>query len=143
MQVGVTEKNMTRVFRLGKRPDSDNPGIASRPIMVHFASYGIKNLVMESLYKLKDVDKKFKGINIAHNMTMNERLESRYLVQEAKQKEADDISGEYFYRVGLRGTPGKMRIVQIKVRHRTLVKTVTLNASQKPMTISSAAKNAN
>ena len=64
MQVGVTEEDMTRVFRLGKRPDSDNPGIASRPIMVHFASYGIKNLVMESLYKLKDVDKKFKGINM-------------------------------------------------------------------------------
>ena len=68
--------------------------------MVHFASYGIKNLVMESLYKLKDVDKKFKGINIAHDMTMNEILESRYLVQEAKQKEADDISGELIFLSG-------------------------------------------
>ena len=122
MQVGVSEEDMTRVFRLGKRPDPDNPSIAPRPIMVHFASYGIKNLVMESLYKLKNVDKKFKGINIAHDMTVNERLECRNLVAEAKQKEAEDSSGEYLYRV--RGTPGKMRIVQIKVRHRTLVKTV-------------------
>ena len=55
-------------------------------------------------------------------MTVNERLECRNLVAEAKQKEAEDSSGEYLYRV--RGTPGKMRIVQIKVRHRTLVKTV-------------------
>ena len=122
MQVGVSEEDMTRVFRLGKRPDPDNPSIAPRPIMVHFASYGIKNLVMESLYKLKNVDKKFKGINIAHDITVNERLECRNLVAEAKQKEAEDSSGEYLYRV--RGTPGKMRIVQIKVRHRTLVKTV-------------------
>ena len=113
---------MTRVFRLGKRPDPENPSIAPRPIMVHFARYGIKNLVMESLYKLKNVDKKFKGINIAHDMTVNERLECRNLVAEAKQKEAEDSLGEYLYRV--RGTPGKMRIVQIKVRHRTLVKTV-------------------
>ena len=132
MQVGVTEENMTRVFRLGKRPDSDNPGIASRPIMVHFASYGIKNLVMESLYKLKDVDKKFKGINIAHDMTMNKRLESRYLVQEAKQKEADDISGEYFYRVGLRGTPGKMRIVQIKSQAPYTSKDSNIKCQPKP-----------
>jgi len=77
---------------------------------------------MESLYKLKNVDKKFKGINTAHDMTVNERLECRNLVVEAKQKEAEDSSGEYLYRV--RGTPGKMRIVKIKVRHRTLVKTV-------------------
>ena len=77
---------------------------------------------MESLYKLNNVDKKFKGINIAHELTMNERLECRNLVAEAKQKEADDTSREYLYRVC--GTPGKMRIVQIKVRHRTLVKTV-------------------
>jgi len=55
-------------------------------------------------------------------MTVNERLECRYLVAEAKQKEAEDSSGEYLYRV--RGTPGKMRIVQIKVTHHTLVKTV-------------------
>jgi len=122
MQGGVSEEDMTQVFRLGKRPDPDNPSIAPRPITVHFASYGIKNLVMESLYKLKNVDKKFKGINIAHDMTVNERLECRNLVAEAKQKEAEDSSGEYLYRV--RGTPWKMRIVQIKVRHRTLVKTV-------------------
>jgi len=122
LQVEISEEDMTRVFRLGKRPDSDNPGIAPKPIMVHFASYGIKNLVMESLYKLKNVDKKFKGINITYDMTMNERLECRNLVAEAKQKEADDTLGEYLYQV--HGTPGKMRIVQIKVRHSTLVKTV-------------------
>jgi len=42
------------------------------------------------------------------------------LVSEAKQKEADDSLGEYIYRV--HGYPGKMRIVQLKVRHSTLVK---------------------
>jgi len=87
--------------------------------MVQFASYSIKNLVMESLYKLRNVDKKFAGINVAHDMTPKERSECKKLVSEAKQKEADDSSGEYMYRV--RGYPGKMRIVQIKARRSTQV----------------------
>ena len=51
---------------------------------------------------------------------MNERLECKNLVAEAKQKKADDTSGEYIYRV--RGHTGKMRIVQLRARHNTVVK---------------------
>jgi len=124
LHVGVTEEDQVRVFRLGKQADPNSPNAAPRPLMVHFASYSIKNLVMESLYKLKNVDQKCAGITIAHNMTAKERSECKRLVSEpeAKQQEADDTSGEYIYRVGLRGYPGKTRVVQLRARRNTLVK---------------------
>jgi len=61
--------------------------------MVHFASYSIKSLVMEYLHKLKNVDQKFAGINIAHDIMQKERSECKRLVSEAKQQEADDTLG--------------------------------------------------
>ena len=116
MHVGACEEDMARVFRLGRRPDLTRPEATPRPLMVQFASYSIKNLIMESLYKLKDVDQRFRGINIAHDMTPNERSECKRLVAEAKRQQEQDTSGECLYRV--RGMPGKMRIVTIRVRPR-------------------------
>ena len=107
--------DIDRVFRLGKRTDPSTPNASPRPLLVQFGSYGIKNLLMESLYKLKNVEQKFKGVNIAHDMTPKERNECKRLLSEAKQKQAEDSSGEYIYRV--RGYPGKMKIVPVKVRH--------------------------
>ena len=40
-------------LQLRKWDDPNRPSTASRPLMVQFASYSVKNLVMESLYKLK------------------------------------------------------------------------------------------
>jgi len=41
--------------------------------MVQFASYTFQNLIMESLYKLRHADQKFKQVVVAHDMTKNER----------------------------------------------------------------------
>ena len=70
---------------------------------------------MESLYRLKHAEQKFKGVVIAHDMTRTERDECKRLVAEAKDKEDDDTSGEFMYRV--RGPPGNLRIVKIKKRN--------------------------
>jgi len=82
--------------------------------MVQFAGYTQKNLVMESLYKLKHAKAQFKKIVIVHDMTQTEREECRKLVVDAKAQEAKVKSGEYIYRV--RGLPGKMKVVKIKTR---------------------------
>ena len=62
LQVVVLEEDILCVFRLGKRakPSTANP--VPRPLMVQFASYSIKNLVMESLYNLRNVEQKFRNI---------------------------------------------------------------------------------
>ena len=73
-----------------------------------------KNLIMESLYKLKHAETKFKKIIIAHDMTKTERAQSKRLVAEAKLQADNDFSGEYIYRV--RGLPGQMKVVKFRAR---------------------------
>ena len=107
MNVGLSEDDIINVFRLGKR------GEDARPLMIQLAGYSYKNLIMESLYKLRHAESKFKGIVVAHDMTKMEREECKRLVAEAKQKSEEDTSGDYIYRV--RGIPGKMRVVRIRV----------------------------
>ena len=85
-----------------------------RPLMVQLASYSTKNLIMESLYKLKHAQAKFKRIVINHDMTQNERDEYKKLAVEAKSKADQDTSGEYMYRI--RGRPGQLKVVRIKLR---------------------------
>ena len=77
--------------------------------MIQLAGYNHKNLIMESLCKLRHPKSKFKRI-----VVVIEREQCKRLVSEAKSMTEDDTSGEYIYRV--RGIPGKMRIVEIRVR---------------------------
>ena len=99
------------VFWLGRRDVSTNP----RPLMIQLARYTSKNLIMESLYKLKNAEQKFKSVVVSHDMTLKERNECKELVAEAKRLSSDDTSGEYLYRV--RGLPGQMKIIKIRVRY--------------------------
>ena len=66
---------------------------------------------MESLYKIKSMDSKFRNIIVAHDLTKKQREECKALVQEAKAK-TDQESGDYIYRV--RGPPGLMRMVKVR-----------------------------
>lgn len=83
-------------------------------MLVQFQGYAQKNIVMESLFKLKHADTQLKIIVVAQDMTKAERQEIKNLVADAKVQEEEDTSGEYKYRV--RGPPGKMKVVRIKIR---------------------------
>ena len=65
------------------------------PLMVQFGSYSPKNIIMESLYKLRGAEQKFSSVAIAHDMTLNERKECKKLVAEAKELATSEASGEY------------------------------------------------
>lgn len=110
LNVGIGEEDLIHVFRLGRMGENDTP----RPLMVQFADYKYKNLVMENLFKLKHSEQKFNRVVIAHDMTAKEREECKKLVAEAKQRASEDTSGEYIYRV--RGPPGQMKITRIRLR---------------------------
>jgi len=111
MQVGIAEEDFVNVFRLGKRPE---PGVSTavRPLMVQLATS--KNIIMESVYKLKNSEDRFKSIVIAHDMTRLQREQCKEMVEEAKNMAAQDPSGEYVYR--LRGPPGEMKILKFRKR---------------------------
>lgn len=105
--VSCDEEELKRVVRLGKPRDTD------RPLLVEFASSTTKNSMMESLGKLREADEKYRSISVVHDMTNKEREELRNLVKEAKEKQEKEKSGEWIFRV--RGTPGSMRIVRLRV----------------------------
>jgi len=108
LEIGAVPEDIKKVFCLEKR-DQDKP----RPILVELTNRHIKNLVMESLFKLKSLQAKFQGIGVAHDMTKKEREECKELVLEAKAK-SQRASGEWTYWV--RGAPGQMKIIQVKMR---------------------------
>ena len=112
LQAGVSDEDLTQAFRLGRR---DVNATSPRPLLIQLASYTQKNMIMESLYKLKHAETQFKSVVVTHDMTKIERDECKRMVTEAKDKEAQDQSGEYIYRV--RGLPGKMKIIKIRTRH--------------------------
>ena len=79
--------------------------------MVQLTRYNLKNLIMESLFKHKQSEQKFRQIVIAHDMTKAEREDCRKLVAQTRDMATDDTSGEYIYRV--RGPPGDMIVLKL------------------------------
>jgi len=82
LQAGIVEEDLLHVFRLGRRPENED---IPRPLLVQLASYSQKNVIMESLYKLKHSETQFKRIVVAHDMTSHERQECKKLVEDAKK----------------------------------------------------------
>ena len=109
LEVEVTDGDI-KIFRLGKKEAS---ATVAKPILIQLRERGIKNRVMESLYKLKHAEDKFKNVSITHDLTIQERSECKALVIEAKSKQHEE-KGEWLWRV--RGAPGLMKIVRIPKR---------------------------
>jgi len=68
LQVVVHQEDIRIVVKLGKR-DNDNATPRSRPILIQLGSWHVKNLIMESLFKVKSLDEKFQQITVAHDLT--------------------------------------------------------------------------
>jgi hypothetical protein len=108
LQVPAMKEDIKNVIRLGKEKDNEGP----RPLLVMMGDRALKNLVMESLYKLRSAEASYKGLIISHDMTKLEREQCKETVVEAKAKTAQDISGEYRYLV--RGKPGQMTVISVR-----------------------------
>ena len=104
----VQNDDVSRVYRLGKR------GQSPRPVLIRLSSRLLKNRIMESAFRLRNAEDKYKGVIIAHDMTKQQREECKKLVKEAKDSESQEPSGEYIFRV--RGAPEEMKIVKIRKR---------------------------
>lgn len=104
--VGFDRDDIRRVQRLGRRNDN-----SPRPVLVQFGNRHIKNLIMESLYKIKSMNTRFCNVIVAHDLTKKQREECKALVEEAKAK-TEQEAGDFIYRV--RGPPGQMRMVRLR-----------------------------
>ena len=94
--------------------DSIQPGKV-RTVFIQFRDRILKNMVMESVSKLKHADEKYSRIILTHDMATEDRDEYKRLVAEAKEKQKDEISGEFIFRV--KGAPGNFRLLKICRRY--------------------------
>ena len=67
----------------------------------------------ESTFKLRSIEK-FRHVVISHDMTKDEREQCKRLVEETKERESEEPSGEYIFRV--RGPPGDIKVVKLRKR---------------------------
>ena len=113
LKVPIREDDMKRFARLG-RANLIQPG-KPRPVLIQFRDRILKNMVMESVSKLKDAEEKYSRIILIHDMSTEDREEYKRLVADAKEKQKDEISGEYIFRV--KGSPGTFRLLKIRRRY--------------------------
>ena len=106
--VVVINDDIVRTVRLGKRTEE----ATSRPMLVQFKQRSIKNLIMQSLFKIKRGSEPYCKLVVCHDMTLLQRAECKRLVLEAKEKEANEGQGEWIYRV--RGNPDNLVIVKLR-----------------------------
>jgi len=106
LKVPCEDKDIKRIFRLGKIKDTE------RPLLIEFQEGTMKNTVLENLSKLRQAEEKYRKISVTHDMTKNEREQCRDLVKQCKEKQSTEESGEWIFKV--RGPPGAMRIVKMK-----------------------------
>jgi len=66
MHLGIGEENLVNMFRLGKYPapvvsslTGQRVSVGPRPLMVQLASYTLKNIIMECVYRLRNSEEKF------------------------------------------------------------------------------------
>jgi len=109
LEVECEEGEIRRVLRLGEKKEN-----FTRPILIELSNKVIKNLIMESLSKLKNADIRYKNIIFAHDLTKVERERCKELVVEAKKREEENESGEFIFRV--RGIPSDLKIIKLKKR---------------------------
>ena len=106
LEVEAKEIDFKSIFRLGRFESGKN-----RPIIIQIREKTLKNQIMESLYKLRGADDKFKNISITHDLTQKERADCKALVEEAKKKQTEE-AGEFIWRV--RGLPGQLKLTKIR-----------------------------
>ena len=106
---GVEESDVAKAMRLGPKERS-----TKRPLLLQFKQRSTKNVVMERLSKLNKAPAPFDKVVVQHDLTKAEREECKMLVQLARQKEEEDKSGEWVYRV--RGLPGQFAVTKLKAR---------------------------
>jgi hypothetical protein len=112
LNIHCESSEIKNIFRFGIKREN-----LIRPILIEFRNRGKKNMILESLYKLKSADQKFKKLSITHDMTKLEREEMKQLVREAKEKQNNlsvQEQGEWMYRV--RGLQGSMKVTKLRLR---------------------------
>ena len=116
-EVPFSPKDVVDTFRLGKKYDTAEK---SRPVLVKLAEEEKKKQLFKKLdlFRKHQNDEKTPGdespgIQVAHDMSQEQRKEKKVLFEEAKAKDLQ-LESESPYRHIVRGPPWEMKIVKVK-----------------------------
>ena len=84
LEVSCESLDIKKVIRLGRESEKD------RPLLVELKEATKKNLILESLFKLKNAEEKFRRVSVTHDMTRIEKEQCKKLVIEANEKQNND-----------------------------------------------------
>ncbi len=99
------ENDVEKIVRLGTKTDETKP----RPMLISLKKKEQKKDLFRNLSKLKDSE--YSEVRVAHDMTKQEREESKKMYEEAKKMQ-EQSGGNYRYKV--RGPPWARKIVRVK-----------------------------
>ena len=71
--------------------------------LLHWRKKKRKRQLFQNLNKIRDAGKAFSKVSVTHDLTKKQKEELKQMVEQAKEKEKEDQSGEYMYQV--RGPP--------------------------------------
>lgn len=101
------QKDVLQMNRIGKKIEGKD-----RPMIVKFYNFSLKNMILESCYKLKGL-MKFKKLIVSHDLSVEDRENCKNLIEKAKAEKAKTGEADKFvYKI--RGAPGSFHVVLVK-----------------------------
>ncbi|ESN99901.1 hypothetical protein HELRODRAFT_184371, partial [Helobdella robusta] len=98
---------VVEISRLGRKSDEKK----SRPVLVQFSNYTVKNLILNCAKLKKSLN--FNKVIINHDLSREDRISNRKILEEKKKEigEKDDVS-KWSFR--LKGVPGDFYVIAFK-----------------------------
>ena len=81
-------------IRLGKSTDDKQ-----QPLLISLKDESMKREIFQNLNKIRESEAPFNKINIAHDLTKKQKEELHKKIKEGHDREQNDQSGQYMYRV--------------------------------------------
>ena len=97
------------MIRLGKTRDDKQ-----RPLLISLKDESKKQEIFQNLNKIRESEAPFNKINIAHDLTKKQKEELQEKIKGVHDREQNDQSGEYMYRVW--GPPWNWYVKKIPMR---------------------------
>lgn len=98
-KITLEDGNIRKTKRLGKY-NKEKP---YRPVLVQMLSVESKLVLFKNIHKIKKIPK-YEKVNVSNDLTKAEREQEKLLWEQAKKMQAEDVSGDFLYKV--RGHPG-------------------------------------
>ena len=86
------EESLEKAIRLGKASEDKE-----RLLLITLKEENKKGEIFQNLNKIREAGAPFDKVTVAHDLTMKQKKELKDKIEEAREKERNDESGEFMY----------------------------------------------